>query len=107
MSPTFLGGWAINVSLYIYAVVANITGWWRRAWDTGGWVVHQRHLCGRALRRSTYIFDVESASRSWDVAITRDIQTRRQISASRFSQHNTKAVNNTKIYPSKFITKFL
>ena len=44
--------------------------------STEGWVVglHQRHLCGRAWRRSTYIFDVKSASRSWDVAITRDIQ---------------------------------
>ena len=42
--------------------------------STAGWIVHQRHLCCRAWRRSTYIFDVKSSSRSWDVAITRDIQ---------------------------------
>jgi len=58
MSPTFFGDLAISLSVYIHAVVANMTGGCRRAVDTGSLGALQRHQCIRASRRSTYIFDV-------------------------------------------------
>jgi len=88
MSPTFFGDLAISLSVYIHAVVANMTGGCRRAVDTGSLggtttaPVHPSvasfnlHLRRRVILRS--------ASWSWDVAIIRDLRTRRQTSTSRF-----------------------